>query len=103
MAVLKMFQLSLINMSDSSINYRLSRVFTLISLFFLLLVPTIACEDESSSNTRTTTDTRIIESSQTVVDQNGQTLIQCSGNATSTAAVNGQEFRCENGQITRVR
>ncbi len=103
MAVIKMFQLSLSTMSDKSRNNRLGGVFSLVSLLCLLLVTTIACEGESSSNTKTTTDTRIVESSQTVVDQNGQTLIQCSGNASSTSVINGQEFRCENGQVTRVR
>lgn len=73
------------------------------SLLCSLLVMTTACgEDESYS------DTNSSEVNQTTEIRNGQVRLNCSSSSpndevTTTATVNGREYKCENGRTVRVR
>lgn len=67
-----------------------------------LLALTTGCGDESSS------DTNSSEVNQTTEIRNGEVKLNCSSNSpddqvTTTATVNGREYKCENGRTTRVR
>ncbi|NJM72398.1 MAG: hypothetical protein HC862_20740 [Scytonema sp. RU_4_4] len=67
-----------------------------------LLVMTTACEGESSS------DTNSSEVNQTTEIRNGEVRLNCSSSSpddevTTTATVNGKQYKCENGRTVRVR
>jgi hypothetical protein len=68
----------------------------------LLLMTTACSEDESYS------DTNSSEVNQTTEIRNGQVKLNCSSSSpddevTTTATVNGREYKCENGRTVRVR
>ncbi|MGH7999647.1 MAG: hypothetical protein ACREPR_09530 [Brasilonema sp.] len=67
-----------------------------------LLVMTTACQGESSS------DTNSSEVNQTTEIRNGEVRLNCSSSSpddqvTTTATVNGKQYKCENGRTVRVR
>ncbi|MBP5976936.1 hypothetical protein HW132_30490 [Brasilonema sp. CT11] len=72
-------------------------------LLFSLLVMTTACsKDESYS------DSNSSEVNQTTEIRNGEVRMNCSSSSpdnevTTTATVNGREYKCENGRAVRVR
>ncbi|NMG11827.1 hypothetical protein [Brasilonema sp. UFV-L1] len=72
------------------------------SLLCSLLVMTTACGGESSS------DTNSSQVNQTTEIRNGEVKLNCSSSSpddqvTTTATVNGKQYKCENGRTIRVR
>lgn len=80
----------------------LAKKIVVFGLLCSLLAMTTACGDESSS------DTNSSQVNQTTEIRNGEVKLNCSSNSandevTTTASVNGKEYKCENGRTTRVR
>ncbi|MBW4634452.1 MAG: hypothetical protein KME30_21835 [Iphinoe sp. HA4291-MV1] len=72
------------------------------SLLCSLLIMTTACEGDSSSDTNST------HVNQTTEIRNGEVRLSCSSSSpddqvTTTATVNGKQYKCENGRTVRVR
>ncbi|ARV58113.1 hypothetical protein BZZ01_05215 [Nostocales cyanobacterium HT-58-2] len=71
-------------------------------LLFSLLAFTTACDGETSS------DTNSSQVNQTTEIRNSAVKLNCSSDSpdtqvTTTATVNGKQYKCENGRTVRVR